>query len=153
MSITQSLSRAMRPCDDVVGLIGEAVMRKREADTLEYWLELYTSEDIDTIPYRRRVRRRYGDVLEELGYYVDDYLEYVRANNGSIEHRRRRRMYVREFEEDNPRVWDGNEETMKEALNGIVQAKMKGIPTPEEYSIYPGSGSFSEYCLKCCALY
>jgi len=30
----------MRPCDDVVGLIGEAVLRKREADTLEYWIDL-----------------------------------------------------------------------------------------------------------------
>ena len=42
MSTTQSLSRAMRPCDDIVGLIGEAVVRKREEDTLEYWRDLYT---------------------------------------------------------------------------------------------------------------
>ena len=45
MSVTQSLSRAMRPCDDIVGLIGEAVMRKREADTLEYWRDLYTGPE------------------------------------------------------------------------------------------------------------
>ena len=45
MSVTQSLSRAMRPCDDVVGLIGEAVVRKREADTLEYWRDLYTGSE------------------------------------------------------------------------------------------------------------
>ena len=44
-SVTQSLSRAMRPCDDVVGLIGEAVLRKREADTLEYWSDLYTGPE------------------------------------------------------------------------------------------------------------
>ena len=46
MSITQSLSRAMRPCDDVVGLIGEAVLRKREADTLDYWIDIYTRHDL-----------------------------------------------------------------------------------------------------------
>jgi hypothetical protein len=34
----------MRPCDDVVGLIGEAVLRKREADTLEYWIDLGTQQ-------------------------------------------------------------------------------------------------------------
>ena len=45
MSVTQSLSRAMRPCDDIVGLIGEAVVRKREADTLEYWRDLYTGSE------------------------------------------------------------------------------------------------------------
>jgi hypothetical protein len=45
MSVTQSLSRAMRPCDDVVGLIGEAVLRKREADTREYWRDLYTGSE------------------------------------------------------------------------------------------------------------
>jgi hypothetical protein len=47
MSITQSLSRAMRPCDDVVGLIGEAVLRIRggREGPLEYWRDLYTGSE------------------------------------------------------------------------------------------------------------
>ena len=44
-AVTQSLSRAMRPCDDIMGLIGEAVLRKREADTREYWRDLYTGSE------------------------------------------------------------------------------------------------------------
>ena len=44
-AVTQSLSRDMRPCDDIMGLIGEAVLRKREADTHEYWRDLYTGSE------------------------------------------------------------------------------------------------------------
>ena len=46
-SVTQSLSRAMRPCDDIVGLIGEAVVRIRggREGPLEYWRNLYTGSE------------------------------------------------------------------------------------------------------------
>ena len=38
--MNQSQSRAMRPCDDILGLIGEAVKNKREEATRAYWVGL-----------------------------------------------------------------------------------------------------------------
>ena len=38
--MNQSQSRAMRPCDDIIGLIGEAVKNKREEVARTYWVGL-----------------------------------------------------------------------------------------------------------------
>jgi hypothetical protein len=47
---TQSLSRAMRPCDDILDLVGKAVINKRQEVARAYWEEIYSSRVEREVP-------------------------------------------------------------------------------------------------------
>jgi len=97
-------------CDDIMEMVGKEVVKKREQDTLDYWIDLdfrggngmRASGTLDTIKYLCEGR----DEIEHNMYERNTLIDYMGWNHW-VERMNWRDEYEEEYEEEMGVPWDG----------------------------------------------